>query len=100
MSQQWHSHDLAYRASFEMRRPVLDAVARLRDRWRISQDGTRLETDLPLSMYSPHERAVIEFAINPYFTAENIFNGLDSAARRELANAIHKFFGPGGPADR
>jgi hypothetical protein len=99
MPQEWHSHDLAYEGSFESRRPVLDGIAGLRGRWRLSEGGRRLETDLPLSSYSPHERAVIEFAIDPYYMAGNIFAGLDQPARWALAKAIHDFFGQGGAAD-
>ncbi len=95
----WQSHDVAYRESFAIRRPVLEAMKGLKDRWRLSVDGTRLEVDLPLTSYTPHERAVIEFALDPHYTRENIFHGLDVAVRHALAKAVYEFFGQGGPAD-
>jgi hypothetical protein len=93
MPDKWSRHPLADADRFEVRRPVLDAMPSLRDRWRRSEDGKALEVDLPLSDYSPHERAIIEFAIDPYFTAQNIFQGLDLPARKALAKAIHQLFG-------
>jgi hypothetical protein len=100
MTATWETHDIAYPESFDARRPVLAAASSLNGRWRVTEDGKTLEVDLPLSSYSPHERAVIEFAINPHFTAENIFGGLDRDVRRALAKAIASFFGPGGAGDR
>jgi hypothetical protein len=98
MTARWETHTLADPESFDVRRPVIDAM--LRGRWRLSDDGKSIHVDLPLSSYSPKERAVIEFAIDPYYTAENIFHALDAPVRRELAKAIGSFFGPGGAGDR
>jgi hypothetical protein len=100
MANQWQRHRIDYPETFNLRQPVLAAAGSLRDRWRVVEGGKALEIDLPLTSYSPHERDVIEFAINPYTTGKNIFNKLDRDIRRALAEAIHKIFGPGGPEDR
>lgn len=100
MAKNWNSHRIDHAESFALRRPVLEAMSSLAGRWRVSPDGKEIEIDLSLSDYSPKERAVIEFAINPYTTAPNIFHALDDAPRRELAKAIAALFGPGGAVDR
>jgi hypothetical protein len=100
MEQKWHIYDLAWPESFEIRRPVLDVAPSLRGRWRLSEDRKYLETDLDLSDYSSSERVLIRFAIDPWHLPEKSFENLDKAMRRELATAIYKFFGPGGPVDQ
>jgi len=94
MEKKWTSHDLQYRESFEARRPVLDSLAALQGRWRLSKDGARLETDLELTSYSRSERNIIEYAINPHMTAQNIFTGLDYLVSEALATSINEIFGP------
>jgi len=100
MTNVWNSHTIAYSESFDLRRPVLEATGSLKDRWRVSSDGKVFEVDTELGGLSPHERAVVEFALNPYFTAANIFDGLDAPVRHALATSLHKFFGVGGPGAR
>jgi hypothetical protein len=93
-------HKLGEQKSFELRRPVLEAVSSLRDCWRLSDDKKSLELFMPLSNFSPGQRAALEFAIDPWCMSENIFQSLDQPARQELAKAIYVLFGPGGPVDR
>jgi len=85
---------LAYPETFELRRPVLECLPRLE--WRRSQDGNHLELSRTLDTYSGHERALIEFALDPYYTQQNIFAGLDRPAAQVLAKAIYELFGPDG----
>ena len=99
MAQNWLDHPIVYPDSFDVRRPVLEAASSLSGRWRVSANGKALEVDLPLGNYSPHERAVIEFALNPFITAVNIFSGLDASTRHAVATAIHTLFKSGGRED-
>lgn len=86
-------HPISDPASFPVRQPVLEAMSSLKGRWKVVNNGQSLEVDLPLSNYSPHERDVIEFALDPHYTAKNIFHGLDPDAKKALATAIYKIFG-------
>jgi hypothetical protein len=93
MDKEWHRYTIYGPESFELRRPVLEAMSALRGRWRVV-DGNTLELDLLLDKYSKHERDVIEFAINPLQIGENIFGGLDRPVQKALATAINEIFGP------
>jgi hypothetical protein len=65
-------------------------------RWQLAPDGNRIELDLPLKLFSPHERNIIEFARNPYNLSDNIFYGLNKSTAELLADAIYRLFGPEG----
>lgn len=86
------THQIDSPDSFHLRQPVLEAMSSLRGRWKVVEGGKALEVDLGLSDYSPHERDVIEFAINPLVTAPNIFGGLDRAVQQALATAIYQIY--------
>jgi hypothetical protein len=92
---QWHPHPIDWKELFYLRKPVLEKM--LRDsRWQVSADGATLLLDLPLTNYSPHERHIINFALNPYETAQGIFAGLDQPVRESLLHALTSLFGPNG----
>lgn len=93
----WTSHQIAYPETFDLRRPLLEILKK--DLWRVSDDGKKLEVKYPLGDLSPGERAIVEFALSPYYTAENIFHliGATPGAPAILAKAIYEFFKDGGP---
>lgn len=86
------THSISDPNTFQLRRPVLDAMSALNGRWSVVNGGKDLEVDLELSNYSRHERDVIEFAINPMITAKDIFSGLDREVQKALAKAIYDIF--------
>ena len=45
---------IQYPETFELRRDVLDAISP--GRWQLSQDGTRINFDIHIDLYSYHER--------------------------------------------
>jgi hypothetical protein len=93
MADQWQKYTIYATKSFELRRPVLAATSSLQNRWRVIDDGKTLELDLRLSIYTPHERDILEFAINPLVMGANIFDGLDHETQLALATAIYQIFG-------
>ena len=80
--------------SFHIRKPALDAILGNKG-WSLTSSGDALVLNLPLENYSDHERDVIEFARSPY-DAKIAFRGISQPAAKELAEAMHKLFGPGG----
>jgi hypothetical protein len=88
------SHTIDFAETFEYRIPVLDAI--IPRRWQLESNGKRIKLDLPLPLYSQHERLIIEFARNPYNLSEHIFYGLNRTTAERLAEAIYRLFGPGG----
>jgi len=90
-----NEHEIAFKESFDIRRPVLEAMLP-GNRWSETTDGERIKFDLPLNNYSKHERDVIEFTLNPYCMSENIFQGLHDPNAQLLAKAINEMFGPDG----
>lgn len=93
MSSREKSYAVDFKETFEYRRPVLDDM--LYGRWQLTPGGKGIELDIPLPLFSHHERHIIEFARNPYNLSQNIFFGLDRSTAELLAEAIYKLFGPG-----
>lgn len=90
-----HEHHIAFKESFHLREPVLEKILPS-ERWQDTPDGERIAFELPLNCYSAHERHIIEFTLNPYITAENIFSGLSQPTAQTLANSLNELFGPSG----
>ncbi|TCJ11619.1 hypothetical protein EZJ19_15215 [Parasulfuritortus cantonensis] len=88
-------HEIEWKDSFYLRKPVLELMLPAR-RWQVTPDGKRISIDTPLNGLSTHERHIVEFALNPYMTAENIFSGLSQPIAQALAKAFNQLFGPGG----
>jgi hypothetical protein len=86
-------YNIDFPETFELRRPVLESMSTLDDKWKLSDDGKALDLTLELASLSPHQRDIVQFARNPYSTAENIFNNLDPKTQKALAEAIYKIFG-------
>jgi hypothetical protein len=86
-------HPIMSPESFKTRQPVLESMSALKGRWKVVDDGKSLEVDLPLTSYSTKERAIIEFALNPGLTAENIFAGLDRNVQKKLVAALQQIYG-------
>lgn len=87
-------HPIAYPESFHLRRPVLEAAKSLKN-WNVVDGGKALEIEHDLGGLSKHERDVVEFVLDPYYTAANIFHGLDRETQQALAKAIYDIFGQG-----
>ncbi|NOT65347.1 MAG: hypothetical protein HOP06_04830 [Methylotenera sp.] len=90
-----YQHDIDWKDSFHLRKPVLEAMLGS-NRWQVTEDGARLAFDTSLSNLSPHERHIAEFALNPYITGENIFSGLSQQTAQVLAKSLYELFGPNG----
>jgi hypothetical protein len=88
------SYTIDFPQTFEYRRAVLGAI--IPGRWQLTSDGKRIMFDIPLGLFSCHERHIIEFARNPYNLSEHIFYGLDKPTSILLAEAIYELFGPEG----
>jgi hypothetical protein len=94
MSNREQSYAIDFESTFKYRSPVLDGL--IPRRWKLTSDGKAIKLDIPLALFSNHERHIIEFAQNPYRIAENIFSGLDKSTAELLAEAIYRLFGPEG----
>jgi len=88
-------HRIDWPESFHLREPVLRLVLG-NARWDHDATTQTLGFDLPLSNFSSSERAIIEFALNPYMTAEKIFALLSKPVATSLADALHALFGSNG----
>jgi hypothetical protein len=86
-------HPIMSPETFSGRKLVLESMSALKGRWKVVDGGSALEVDLPLNSYSTKERAIIEFALNPQVTAENIFAGLDRNVQKKLAAALQQIYG-------
>lgn len=83
-----HRHRIDSPETFHLRRPLLDVL----HPGLCEVVGDHLEVKFPLGDLSPHERAIVEFVINPAITAQNIFSGLDREAQKALATAIYAIY--------
>ncbi len=87
-------YTIDFEETFEYRRSVLDDI--LPGRWQLTPDGRRIKFDIPLPLFSSHERDIIDFARNPYSLSQRMFYGLRRSTAELLAEAIYKLFGPKG----
>lgn len=96
----WMKHPVAFADTFHLRRPVLEAVESLRGKWKLSEDGKSLAVQHDLGGLSSGERAIVEFALNPYNTEKNIFHIIGATPELPgiLASALYELFKDGGPA--
>lgn len=82
------THDIDFVESFTRREPALKA---LRIPYKLSADGEKITFDRKLTDFSKHQRDVVEFVLNP-LTRLELFDGLDTAAQRAIAEAIKQTY--------
>lgn len=90
-----YEYPIEWKDSFHIRKPVLEKILP-NTRWQVSEDGSKLLLDYAINVHSPHEIHIINFALNPFHTAEGIFSGLDQPVCEELIQALTSLFGSNG----
>ena len=84
-------HPISSPETYPLRQPVLEQLTSLKGRWKLVEDGSALEVDL--QAMNSHERALVEFVLNPLDMRTNLFAGLDRQLQRVLAKAVFGVFG-------
>lgn len=82
------THPLQFARTFSRREPALRAME---IPYTLSSDSKDITFDRELSAFSPHERDVVEFAINPLVSLK-IFGGLDAEVAKAIAQSIKQTY--------